>query len=168
MAVGGARSGLVQRVADVAKANGLTVAVAESLTGGQLAAALSSGPEASTWFMGGVVAYNAEVKFRLLGVERGPVVTRACAERMAAGVAELTGAAVALAVTGVGGPDPEESHPPGTVWLAVWADGASRAQRLAFDGSPADVLDATVQRSLGTLAQTCRELGARAGRRAGT
>lgn len=158
MVVDDGRTELAGRVAEVAQAGGLAVAVAESLTGGQLAAALSAGPNASTWFRGGVVAYHPEVKFRLLGVERGPVVTEACARQMAAGVAELTDATVALAVTGVGGPDPEESQPPGTVWLAVWADGASQAQRLSFDGAPADVLDATVQRALGILARTCHDL----------
>lgn len=153
-----ARMEMAERVADAAQEGGLTVAVAESLTGGQLASALAAGPDASTWFRGGVVAYASEVKFSVLGVEPGPVVTEACARQMAAGVAELTDATVALAVTGVGGPDPEESKPPGTVWLAVWADGDCRAQELSLDGSPAEVLDATVQRALGILAATCQDL----------
>jgi nicotinamide-nucleotide amidase len=164
MAADDVRSELVERVAAAAHGGGITVAVAESLTGGQLAAALSAGPDASRWFRGGVVAYSPEVKFRVLGVEPGPVVTAACAEQMAAGVAELTEASVALAVTGVGGPEPEESHPPGTVWLAVWAQGRSRAQLLSFDGSPAEVLEATVQRSLGILAETCRQVTSRSER----
>lgn len=163
MAVDDARSELVERVAGAAQDGGFTVAVAESLTGGQLAASLSAGPDASTWFRGGVVAYRPEVKFSVLGVEPGPVVTRACAEQMAAGVAKLTEATVAVAVTGVGGPDPEESQPPGTVWLAVWVDGDCRAQQLALDGSPAEVLDATVQRSLAILGDACSHLAARSG-----
>lgn len=151
---------VVERLADAARACGLTVAVAESLTGGQLSAALAAGPEASAWFRGGIVAYSPEVKFRMLGVERGPVVTRACAEQMAKGVAELTGARVSVAVTGVGGPDPEEGEPAGTVWMARCVDGASRADRFRFPGEPAAVLAATVERALAVLLDEARSLQA--------
>lgn len=152
-------SELVERVAEVMKATDRSVAVAESLTGGQLAAALASGPGASTWFRGGIVAYNPEVKFRLLDVERGPVVTRACAEQMARAVAELTGASITVAVTGVGGPDPEEGKPAGTVWLALCVEGSPRSERLQLDGNPGQVLAATVRRSLSVLAEAAEELG---------
>jgi nicotinamide-nucleotide amidase len=98
------------------------------------------------------------VKFDVLCVEPGPVVTQACAEQMAAGVAKLTGASVAVAVTGVGGPDPEEAKPAGTVWLAVWAEGSCRAELLSLDGSPPEILDATIARALAALAETCEQL----------
>jgi nicotinamide-nucleotide amidase len=154
----GTRS-LVERLAAIAGSGELSVAVAESLTGGQLSAALSAGPEASRWFRGGVVAYHPDVKFCLLEVPPGPVVTRSCAEQMARAAAQLTGARVAVALTGVGGPDPEEGQPPGTVWLAVCVDGGARAEQHHFDGEPAEVLDAAVTRSVEVLVDICAELG---------
>jgi nicotinamide-nucleotide amidase len=158
MGQGNEGSTAVERIAELATEGDLSIAVAESLTGGQLAAALSAGPGASGWFRGGVVAYHPEVKFQLLGVERGPVVTKACAEQMAAGVAELTHARIAVAVTGVGGPDPEESQPPGTVWLALWADGQATAELLHFEGEPPEVLEATIEHALETLVRVGTEL----------
>lgn len=151
---------VVERLAAAAQRAGVLVAVAESLTGGQLAAALAAGPEASTWFAGGVVAYNPTVKFRVLDVAPGPVVTRPCAEQMARGVARLTGAGASVAVTGVGGPDPEEDEQPGTVWLAWCVDGRVGARCHHFDGEPGDVLRATVSAALRALADGCEELAA--------
>jgi nicotinamide-nucleotide amidase len=79
------------------------IAVAESLTGGQLSGYLASAPEASQWLRGGLVAYQAEVKQNLLGVKPGPVVTQETAEQMANGIAALLDANLTIAVTGVGG-----------------------------------------------------------------
>src|SRR3954447_20537553 len=76
-------------------------AAAESLTGGNVSAALSAIEGASSWFLGGVVAYAETVKFDLLGVHRGPVVNAETAHQMATGVAELLGADFAVATTGV-------------------------------------------------------------------
>ena len=149
---------VVERLAASAQRADAVVAVAESLTGGQLAAALAAGPGASAWFAGGVVAYSPSVKFRVLDVAPGPVVTRRCAEQMARGVARLTGARASVAVTGVGGPDPEEDEQPGTVWLAWCVDGEVGARCHHFDGEPADVLRATVSSALRALADACDEL----------
>ena len=66
---------IAHQVADVLIAGDHTAAVAESLTGGHISAGLSAIEGASDWFKGGVVAYDEEVKFELLGVDRGPVVT---------------------------------------------------------------------------------------------
>ncbi len=98
---------------------GLTVAVAESLTGGYVAGRLCAVPGASKVFQGGVVAYQSEVKFDLLGVPKGPVITEGTALAMAHGVRKLLGADIGLATTGVAGPDEAEGHPAGTVCLAV-------------------------------------------------
>jgi nicotinamide-nucleotide amidase len=98
---------------------GLTVAVAESLTGGLVASRMVSVPGSSGWFRGGVVAYDSQVKYDLLGVPEGPVVSEAAAIAMADGVRRLLGADVGLATTGVAGPTEQEGHPPGTVWLGV-------------------------------------------------
>ena len=100
-------------------ARGLTLAVAESLTGGLVASRLVDVPGASAWFRGGVVSYATDVKFSVLDVPEGPVVTAEAAAAMATGVRDLLGADVGLGVTGVAGPDSAEGQPPGTVFLAV-------------------------------------------------
>jgi competence/damage-inducible protein CinA-like protein len=100
---------------------GLTLAVAESLTGGLVASRLVGVAGASAWFRGGVVSYASDVKASVLGVPEGPVVSAAAAGAMAEGVRRLLGADVGLGVTGVAGPDSQEGQPPGTVFLAVAA-----------------------------------------------
>jgi competence/damage-inducible protein CinA-like protein len=106
-------------VAKLLAARGLTLAVAESLTGGLVASRLVDVPNASDWFRGGVVSYATDVKFSVLGVPEGPVVTAEAAAAMATGVRRLLGADIGLGVTGVAGPDPMEGLPPGTVFLAA-------------------------------------------------
>ncbi len=98
---------------------GLTLAVAESLTGGLVQERLAEVPGASDWFAGGVVAYDSAVKRKLLDVPDGPVVSEAAAEQMARGVRELLGADVGLSTTGVAGPGKQEGQSPGTVWLGM-------------------------------------------------
>jgi nicotinamide-nucleotide amidase len=101
------------------EARGATVAIAESLTGGLVASRVVSVPGSSEWFRGAVVAYDSQVKFDVLGVPEGPVISEAAAKAMADGVRKLLGADVGLATTGVAGPAEQEGHPPGTVWLGV-------------------------------------------------
>lgn len=114
---------------------GLTLGLAESLTGGLAAARLVAVPGASDWFRGAVVSYAAEVKHRLLGVPEGPVVTEAAAAAMAAGAAAALGADVGLGFTGVAGPDPAEGHDPGTVFVGVALPGEPPwARRLRLPG----------------------------------
>jgi nicotinamide-nucleotide amidase len=131
-----------------AGSSGLTVAVAESLTCGRIASVLGGIPQASDWFLGGVIAYDNDVKFGLLGVTPGPVVSRRCAAEMAEGVARLTGADLTLAVTGVGGPSHAEDHPPGTVFIAASLRGDTVVEQRHFPGDLERVLDATVERAL--------------------
>jgi nicotinamide-nucleotide amidase len=141
----------VESIADLAGQHGFRIGVAESLTSGQLAADLGAGPEASSWFRGGVVAYASEVKFEVLGVDPGPVVTESCARQMARGVADLLGADAVVATTGVGGPDPEEGKPAGLVYVAAFVRGTGTCQRLELSGDPADVLEQTRVRALAIL-----------------
>ena len=88
------------------KRGGRTLAVAESLTGGLLASAFARASGSSEWFRGGIVAYSSAVKYDLLDVPGGPVVSEAAAVAMARAAGRLLNADVAVAVTGVGGPDP--------------------------------------------------------------
>ena len=138
-------------VAALARRHGLRVGVAESLTSGKLAAALGAGPEASQWFAGGVIAYASDVKFDVLGVTPGPVVTARCAREMAAGAARLLGADAVLATTGVGGPEPDEGRAAGTVYVATLVRGAPTVDLLELEGRPGDVLEETVDRGLAML-----------------
>ncbi len=103
-------------------ARGATLAVAESLTGGLIASRLVNVAGASKWFRGGVVSYASEVKFDVLGVTRGPVVSASAAEEMAAGVRRVLGADVGLSVTGVAGPEEQDGQPAGTVFIGVAVD----------------------------------------------
>lgn len=148
-----ARQELVERAARLAGERGLLVATAESLTSGAIASSLGAGPQAASWFAGGVVAYTETVKFDLLGVERGPVVTAGCAEQMAAGVRTLLKADVAMSATGVGGPEPSEGEPPGTVFVTVDDRGAVTTLQLQLDGGPEQVLDRTLDHALELLVQ---------------
>lgn len=104
-----------ERFGECLQRAGWQAGVAESLTGGQLAACFSEGTRASEWFKGAIVAYQPGTKRKLLGVSDGPVVSELCAVEMARGVATLLDAEIGLAVTGVGGPEPVEGQAPGTV-----------------------------------------------------
>ncbi len=96
---------------------GWTLGLAESMTGGMVAMRMTAVPGASAWFRGGVVSYASEVKFDLLGLASGPVVSEAGAAEMATGARTLLGADVGLSVTGVAGPHEQDGQPVGTVWL---------------------------------------------------
>lgn len=149
-------SDCVEAIGTLADEHGLRVAAAESLTCGQLAADLGAGPDASTWFRGGVVAYASDVKFDVLGVTPGPVVTDRCAQEMARGAATLLDADAVVATTGVGGPDVEEGEPPGTVYVAVLVRGHTTCVRLDLSGDPSDVLRQTRSRALELLRDAMR------------
>ena len=98
---------------------GLTLGLAESLTGGLVASRLVNVAGSSGWFRGSVVAYSPEVKFELLGVSPGPVVSEEAALQMAEGARRVLGSDVALSVTGVAGPAELDGQPPGTVFIAM-------------------------------------------------
>ena len=99
--------------------SGSTLAVAESITGGLIASRLVNVPGASSWFRGGVVSYASDVKFDLLGVPSGPVVSAEAAIAMARGVVRVIGADVGLSVTGVAGPEEQDGQPAGTVFVGI-------------------------------------------------
>ena len=97
----------------------LTLAVAESLTGGLIASRLVNVVGASSWFRGGVVSYASDVKYDVLGVPEGPVVSGQAAEAMAEGVRRLLKSDVGLSVTGVAGPEEQDGQPAGTVFVGI-------------------------------------------------
>jgi competence/damage-inducible protein CinA-like protein len=127
-------------VLDACREQGLTLATAESCTGGMVAERLTSVPGSSRVFLGGVVAYANEVKARELGVadevlERHGAVSAEAAAAMAAGARERLGADVAVAVTGIAGPDGgSDDKPVGLVYLHAEAPGGSRSANFVFPG----------------------------------
>jgi nicotinamide-nucleotide amidase len=148
---------LIERRAEAVRAraleHGLTVAVAESLTGGALSAALAKAGDAQDWFAGGVAAYRNATKYQVLGVPEGPVVTPDAARAMALGVLELLGADLAVAVTGVGGPGPEEGRPSGTVFICAASGSRVLDAAHEFDGDPDAVVEQTIEHALRLLAE---------------
>jgi len=149
---------LAERIAELARQQDLSVATAESLTSGSVAAALGAAPGAASWFRGGLVSYHDAVKHEVLGLDHGPVVCDPAARQMAQGVARLLGADVAVATTGAGGPDPQDDQPPGTVFVAVWSQARTECREHRFDGDPSQVVQQSVEASLRQLASF---LGAR-------
>ena len=141
---------------------GHTVATAESLTGGLVAAALTDVHGSSNAFRGGVVAYATELKAELLGVDsgllarHGPVYAPVAAA-MAEGVRNRLGATIGVSTTGVAGPGPQDGHPAGTVHVAVSLVGDTVVRTMALTGNRDEVRRLTVERVLGLLLGRLRE-----------
>ena len=146
---------------------GLTIAVAESLTGGQLVASLVDVPGASATVVGGVVAYNTAIKHSVLGVsapllaEKGAVDPEV-ARQMASGVRAALAvdgrpADVGIATTGVAGPDPQDGKSVGTVFLGLAIADRVWSHALSLHGSRAEIRTATVQHAIATLLAALNE-----------
>ncbi|WP_406091859.1 CinA family protein [Streptomyces sp. NBC_01013] len=145
------------RVLRLLVARGETLAVAESLTGGLVAAELTSVPGASQAFRGSVTAYATPLKSELLGVGAELLAARGAvdaevAHQMAAGVRRALGADWGVATTGVAGPDPQDGQPVGTVFVAVCGPyGAGKVTALRLIGGRADIRKESVRSVLELL-----------------
>jgi len=152
------RGDVAARVVALLGARGRTLATAESLTGGQLAAAITDVPGSSAGFLGGVIGYSTELKESLLGVPHeivmhDGVVSARCAEAMARGVVAATGADFGLSTTGVAGPAQQEGKPVGTVFVGLAGPvdvipGGARSAALYLGGSRAAIQQATCEQAL--------------------
>lgn len=137
---------------------GLTLGVAESLTGGLLCAALTEAPGASAVVRGGVVAYAADLKASVLGVSSELLLAQGAVDaevalQMAAGVAKELGAEIGLSTTGVAGPEPQDGKAVGTVFIAcVWADKRT-VDELSLSGTRNEIRSLTVNAALRMLAK---------------
>ena len=147
------------RVAGVVHAlieRGETVATAESLTGGLVAAELVEVAGVSAAFRGGFVVYATELKHELAGVpeallaDRGPV-DPDVALALARGARERCGADWGVATTGVAGPEPQDGVPVGRVFVAVAGPGVAQVRELKLDGGRAAVREGSVTAALGLL-----------------
>lgn len=143
-------------------ARGQTVATAESLTGGLVAAALTAVPGASAVFRGGIVAYAADLKTSLLDVpavllDRYGTVHRDVAIAMAEGVRHRLDAAIGVATTGVAGPDPVDGQPAGTVHIAVSTAAGPAHRALKLSGDRGKIRLDTVELALNLLVSALLE-----------
>jgi nicotinamide-nucleotide amidase len=139
-----------------------TVATAESLTGGLVCATLVDAPGASDVVRGAVVAYAAEVKSQILGVDAQLIasngtVDRDVARQMAEGTRLRLGATWGIATTGNAGPDSSEGKPVGTVFIAVAGPGASSVRELALSGDRNEIRRSTTSAALSLLLATLEE-----------
>ena len=131
---------------------GLTLALAESVTGGLVSGRLTQIAGASDVFRGAVVSYASDVKHDVLHVSPGPVVSETAAAQMAQGAKDLLGADVGLALTGVAGPDQQDGQPVGTLCVAVvLPDGQVHTKTFALPGQREQMRQMSVISSLDML-----------------
>lgn len=148
---------LAQAVLDRARNAGLTIATAESCTGGLVGGALTEVPGASDVYAGGAIVYSNEMKTTLLGVDPGLIdalgaVSDAVAMEMAAGARHVAGADLAVSVTGIAGPDGgTPDKPVGTVWFGIADASGTRAEMRRFMGDRAGVRERAVVTALDLL-----------------
>ena len=152
---------VAKRVHLLLRAGGETVATAESLTGGRLAARLTDVPGASETYLGGVVTYATALKQSLLDVdeqivEDHGVVSAECAKAMASGVRAVTGATYAVSTTGVAGPTPQEGKPVGTVFVGISGPGVLEAVALELPGERLQIQERTCDEALAALESALR------------
>lgn len=144
---------LAARLLENARENLMTIAVAESLTGGLLAASLVDIPGASDSFLGGIVTYTNQMKVTQLGVDPQVLATKGavCAQvagQMTAGLADRFGATICLSTTGVAGPGPAEGKPAGTVFVACRMSGITQVEQFHFEGDRRQVRQQSVAAAL--------------------
>lgn len=137
------------------------MSTAESLTGGRLGSALTAVPGASVTYRGGVIAYATDLKVSLLRVPAGlvaehGVVSAPCAAAMAEGVRGLTGSTYGLATTGVAGPDLQEGHPAGTVFVGVSGPAGTITVALELVGDRSAIIERTCREALTALSDMIR------------
>jgi nicotinamide-nucleotide amidase len=147
-------------VLELCRTRHLSIGVAESCSGGLLGGRLTAIPGSSDVFLGGVIAYDNEVKRALLGVSEDSLrangaVSEAVVREMAAGARRATGADVGLAITGIAGPDGGTAEKPvGTVWICVDISGEAHAQLLRLWGDRDEVRQRSAQWTLDLLRRT--------------
>lgn len=131
---------LAQQIGDGLRRRGLTLAVAESCTGGLLGDHITDVPGSSDYFLGGVLSYSNQVKHQLLGVQAETLavhgaVSAQCAAEMAQGVRRLVGSDVAVSITGIAGPGGgSDGKPKGLTYIHLSAPGCERGLHALWPG----------------------------------
>lgn len=150
---------LASRVIEIFREKGLSLAFAESCTGGMIAETITNVAGASDIFYGSAVTYVNSAKEHILGVtretlEKHGAVSSECAEEMACGARRVYGADVAMSVTGIAGPGGgSDGKPVGTVWFGLATKDGAETFRRRFDGDRAAVRRQTVEEVLRRLAE---------------
>ena len=140
------------------RARGLTLGLAESVTGGLISSRLVNVAGASEWFRGAVVSYASDVKVDLLGLAPGPVVSPDSAEAMARGAVALLKSDVGLSVTGVAGPEPQDGLAPGTVYVGICVGGVTSSVTLRLPGDRPRIRSYAAISALDALRQVLDQL----------
>jgi nicotinamide-nucleotide amidase len=152
--------GLASEVIDALRARGETVSTAESLTAGSLSSAIASIAGASDVFIGGLTAYQDEIKISHLGVDPEVLnehtsVSEQVAVEMARGAMKTFGTTWAIATTGVAGPNPLDGHPVGAVWVAIQGP-VCQSIELSLSGERESVRNAATASAIATFARILR------------
>ncbi len=148
---------LAARLQELAIARGVTVATAESCTGGNIASQITSQSGSSSYFLGGVVSYANDVKHRVLGVpetilDNSGAVSEPCARAMAEGARTLIGTDIAVSTTGIAGPDGGTARKPvGLVYIGLATASETIVEERVFPGDRAAVIEAATVRALELL-----------------
>ena len=167
---GGAPEGSPAGLAEVLRGTGLTVSVAESITGGMIGSLITEQPGSSEYFVGGVIAYSNDVKREQLGVAQSLLdavgaVSREVGEAMAQGVRSRLGSSLGVAVTGIAGPAAEgTTKPVGLTYVAVASDVHVTSREFKFDGDRSSVRRQAAAEALRMLIAEARSLRAAASR----
>ena len=147
----------VEQIISFLNARGETISVAETLTAGGLANALTSASGSSAVFVGGITAYRNEIKSTMLDVdpaiiEKHTVVSEEVANEMADGARKVFGTTWAISTTGAAGPEPLEGHQPGSVWIAIRGP-INQAIQLNLEGEREQVRNGTISTAIATFAR---------------
>lgn len=153
---------LAEALVDQARSAGMTLATAESLTGGLLGSTLASVPGASAVYRGGVISYASEVKSDLLGVEAQLIQERGTVDpevalSMAQGARRVCGADYGLATTGAAGPEPWDGKPVGRVYLGLTGPAGSRVLERNYEGDRQQIRQQAVCDGLALLLEALAE-----------
>ncbi|MEN9736221.1 MAG: hypothetical protein RL129_931 [Actinomycetota bacterium] len=147
----------VEQIIAYLQSRGETISVAESLTAGGLANALTGASGSSAVFVGGITAYRNEIKSTMLDVdpeliEKFTVVSESVADAMAEGARKVFGTTWAISTTGAAGPEPLEGHEPGSVWISIRGP-INQAIQLNLEGNRDQVRNGTISTAIGTFAR---------------
>lgn len=147
-----------KNLVELLKASGKTCATAESCTGGMIGSLITAVPGSSDVYLGGVVSYANSVKENVLGVSNNTLesfgaVSGECAREMALGIKKITGADIAVSVTGIAGPGgATDDKPVGLVWFGLATNDTVRVEKAIFAGSRNEVRKSAAMHALGMIA----------------
>jgi PncC family amidohydrolase len=156
---------LAEDIGKVLRIKKLTLAVAESCTGGKLGDLITEVPGSSDYFLGGVISYSNDAKTSLLGVDATTLKTKGAvseevALQMAAGARKILNADIGVGITGVAGPaGGTPQKPVGLVYIAVSSSGASVCRRNVFNGTRSVIKDQSAQKALAMLREFLGKIG---------